>query len=313
MAETTLPPATERFAAHVGADAAERPAPSLARALGGFGALLVGAAVAALGVDVVLDGGSRVGVALMFVPYAGAGLALLVFGAPSQRTAGVTAVAVAVPAVLGFAILERGGYASSDVTGVLAASTVAWGLLHVAGPARGHGILLGAALVGAWATVASGLDVLALLDPVGPAATPDVTAPAAACLAFGVVDLAAARVLDHGGLRGTATGFLAAGVGALGGGVALTTVGGSDLLVGALMVGAGSAIGWVGSRGARRLSTWTGAAAFVGGLGVLASASFTGDDLTAPALAALGAGVAVVALTPALGRRLAKPGTTPES
>lgn len=298
MPDTDIAPATERFAAHVGPEARDRPEPALATAVGGAAAFLAALALAGLGGDLLVGGTSRGVVALLFLVYGLAGLALSFFGHPAQRTAGVVALATMVPGALGFWVLAVDGYSSSDVSTVLAGSTVAWGLLHVAGPARGHGLLLGGALVGAWATIvtAVGLDAFSLLDPFaepqpafGP--VPDPVPPAVVSLAFGSAYLALGYVLDRAGLRGTATAFVGAGALATGFGVAWAAVDRTEVVGGLLLLVAGAAVGLLGTRLRRRTSTWLGAAAAVTGIATLAVAPF---DEVRPAVVALVAAMAVV-------------------
>lgn len=290
-----------------------RPAPSLARAVAAAGAVLAALALAALGVDIVLDGGGRAGVAFLFLLYAAGGWLLVVFGAPSQRTAGVAAVALAVPAVLGFAVIERGGYSPSDTTATLALSTVVWAVLHVAGPTRGHGLLLGAALLGAWGTVMLGTDAPAVLDPPTFGTPPGTTGPAVASFLFGAGYLVTGLALDRAGLRGTATAFLGAGLVATAGGVWLATADGSDALVGALLAAGGAGVGVVGARLRRRATTWAGAAAAVAGLAVLLTAPFGDwDDVAPPALVLLALGAAAVLAAPRLASLLDQGDEPPE-
>lgn len=304
MADASLPPATERFAAHVGNEARRRPEPALSRALGGLAALLGATALVALAADVIVGGTDRAIGALFFLVYAAGGFALLRLGAPTQRTAGVTAVAVAVPAALGFLILDEGGYSASKPTIVLALSTTVWAVLHVAGPTRGHAALLAAALTGAWATVMARLDALAVVDPPVLDPTPDTLGPAVASLVFGVAYLAAGTALDRTALSGTATTLLGAGVVALGAGVALAGFERSELAVGLLLVVSGSAVGYVGSRLRRRLLTWIGAGATVAGLGIAAVGPFGDDAVSDPASVVLGMATLVVLAVPALARAL---------
>jgi hypothetical protein len=73
------------------------------------------------------------------------------------RRPGLASAAGAVGALLGPPLLVVAVLAGRAVTGneaglVLAVSTISWGTLHLAGPLRGHPILLAGALVGLWLT-----------------------------------------------------------------------------------------------------------------------------------------------------------------
>lgn len=307
VAGATVEPATERFRRHVGPEAAQRPPPALARAGGGFAALFGAFAVAALGGEVIADGTSRGLAALLAAGYGVGGALLLARGRPSQRTAAVVAVAASVPAFFGFLFLT-GHVSRSDPTTVLALSSVAWGTLHVVGPTRGHGALLGAALVGAWLTVAVQIGIGEIAGTFTPFATdagfvfgtPDTAGVAIASLLFGVVYIVAADGLDQAGLHGTATAFLGAGVLALGAGVLVGTMGRDEWLVGLLLMAAGAFVGFVGARRSRRATTWLGAGAAVAGAIALVSSPVADDQTVAGAIVALFTAVAVVAAVPSL-------------
>lgn len=304
MDRKPLSPATERFADFVGPEARARPRPNLPRALGGALAAIGGIGVVALGADVVVRGGSRALVGVFCAAYGLGGLALLYLGRPVQRTAGVVAVAVSIPAVTGFLVSEVGGLSGNDLTTVLAISTVAWGLLHVVGPGRGHGVALGLALFGAWGTVVTriGIDAVVSLDPwrdysaaslFGPA--PNTSTTTWVSLGFGLAYLLVARWLDGEGLEGTASAFVAAGVSAAGLGAALAVSDQPAAVGGLIVLAVGALVAWVGQVAARRMAVWVGAAAVAAGLGWLTSAPF--DHLGARSAAALTvAGLAVIAL-----------------
>lgn len=308
MADATpVEPATRRFLRHVGPIAAERPAPGLASALGAFAALLGGVAVTVLGGEIVAGGAPRAVGALAALVYGGGGLALVIWGADAQRSAGVVAVTVAVPAVFGFLVLS-GDFDRTDPATVVALAAVAWGALHVLGPTRGHPVLLAATLVGAWAAVVVqiGLDEVAALlddpfrdtvsDPL--VADPDSSAVAVASLLFGFAYLAVGYGLDRAGLRGTATVFLGAAIAALALGVATASTGRGPWLVGLLLLTAGCLVGFVGGDLRRRLSTWLGSGVAVLGVATLVDAAVPDDRVTAAALVALGAVALVVGLAP---------------
>lgn len=299
MAETPILPATERFRRHVGADAIRRPPLSLARALAGFASLLVGAALLTIGVDVVLRGGSGVGLAVVFAGYAVAGLVLATLRTPAYRTAGVVATAVSVPGAVGFLVLELGHISSRSLSSTLAVSTVAWGLLHVIGPTRGHPILLGATLLGAWTTVLVGLGVLALGEPGTLRSPEDLAASAVASLVFGAIYMWAGWALDRSGLAGTATGFLGAGLAALGTGVVLVETWHSLAVAGILLITGGAVVAWLGRSVHRPVVTRAGAAAWVTGLAAVAVAAADGAVL-GPAVGAALAGGVLVAVAPLL-------------
>lgn len=300
-------PATERFVDHVGPAAAERPPPRLASAVGAFAALMGGVAVVSLAAEAVSGGAPRAVGALAGLVYGGGGLALLLWGLPSQRSAGVVSIAVAVPAVYGFLVLS-GEFDRTDPTTVLALATITWGTLYVIGPSRGHPLLLAATLVGAWATVVVqvGLDDLFLSfeDPfdASPVFEPDTSGLAVASLLFGCGYLAAGYALDRAGVPGAATGFLGAGLAALGIGVFAAGTGRDPWLVGLLLVASGSLVGFVGGHLGRRLSTWLGAGVAILGLLSLVDATVPDDEVTLSAFVGVTIATVVVGAVPLLAR-----------
>lgn len=306
--ENPVEPATQRFADQVGPEAEDRIPPRLSSALGAFAALMGGVAVAALAGEIVAEGSPRAVGAFVALVYAGGGLLVVLRGLPSQRSAGVVAIAAAVPGVFGFLILS-GDFDRTDPATVLALSTIVWGVLHVVGPTRGHPVLLTAALVGAWATVIVqiGLDTVfgALDSPfVGRSSSdaylledPDTAGTAIASLLFGCAYLATGYALDRAGLRGTATVFVGTAAVALGLGVFTAIPGRDPWLAGLLLIAGGALVGFVGGTRERRLSTWLGAAVTVVGLFTVVDAAVPDDQTMASALLALAvAGVVVVAV-----------------
>lgn len=320
--ETPVEPATQRFAEQVGPAAEDRVPPRLSSALGAFAALMGAAAVAALAGEIVTDGATRVVGALVALAYGGGGWLLVVRGLPSQRSAGVVAIAVSVLMVFGFLILS-GDFDRTDPATVLALSSIVWGILHVVGPTRGHPVLLAAALVGVWATVIVqiGLDsVFATVDaPFARSAAdpfdldPDASGAAVASLLFGCAYLAAGYALDRSALRGTATVFVGAAVAALGFGVFAATTGRGPWLTGLLLIAAGALVGFVGGALGRRLSTWLGAAVTVVGFFTLVDAAVADDETTIGALLALAVAGVVIMAVPLLAVAMGEPGGLRES
>ncbi|HLG00533.1 MAG TPA: hypothetical protein VI916_08685 [Acidimicrobiia bacterium] len=303
-------PATERFAAHVGPEARRRPEASFARAVAATASAMGGVALAALGLDVVLRGGHRGAAALLFVGYAVAGIVLSASPRPPVRTAGVVAVAVAIPGAAGLVTLEVDGVSAGAITSALAVSTVVWGLAYVTGPTRGHGVLLGATLVGAWLTVVTRLDVLAVVDQGAFGVRPDVTAPAAASLAIGVASMWGGAVLIRAGLGGAGSVCWSVGLVVVGAGITLAAADHSRVTVGVLAVISGLAIGATAHRLRRSFSTRAGGASLVLGLGLVATAGYDGD-VTGPAVVALGLAVGVVAAVTRLAPRFDEPDNRP--
>lgn len=323
MADVTpVEPATRRFAELAGSEAERRAAPRLSSALGAFAALMGGVAVAALAAEVVAEGSPRAVGAFVALVYAGSGLLVVLRGVPSQRSAGVVAIATAVPGVFGFLILS-GDFDRTDPATVLALSTIAWGILHVVGPTRGHPVLLAAALVGAWATVVVQIgldDVFATLDdpfststagPIG--FDPDASGVAVASLLFGCAYLASGYALDRSALRGTATVFVGAAVAALGLGVFTAITGRDPWLVGLVLIATGALVGFVGGALGRRLSTWLGAAVTVAGLFTVVDAAVPDDQTVAVAVLALAVAGVVVVAVPVLAAAMGEPGALRES
>lgn len=322
--ETPDQPATERFADHVGPVAGDRVPPRLSSSLGAFAALMGGVAVAALGGEIVTDGAPRVVGAVVALAYGAGGWLLVVRGLPSQRSAGVVAVAVSVPAAFGFLILS-GDFDRTDPATVLALSTIAWGILHVVGQTRGHPVLLAAALAGAWATVIVqvGLDaIFGALDPPFVARSssdayfvedPETAGAAIASLLFGCAYLAAGYALHRAGLRGTATVFLGTAIAALAFGVFTAGTGRDPWLAGLLLLAAGALVGFVGGALGRRLSTWLGAAVTVAGLFTVVGAAVPDDETVAGALLVLTVAGVVVMAVPLLAVAMGEPGGLRES
>lgn len=304
-------PATERFAAHVGPEARRRPRASFARAVAATASLMGGGALGALGLDVVIRGGQRGAAALLFVGYAVGGVVLSASPRPPLRTAGVVAVAVAIPGAAGLVILEVDGVSAGAITSALAVSTVAWGFAYVAGPTRGHGVLLGTTLVGAWLTVVTRLDVLAAVDPGPFGVRPDVTAAATASLVAGAAYLWGGAALSRVGLGGAGSVSWSVGLMAAGAGIALVAADHSRVAVGLLAAISGAAIGAAGHRLGRSFSTRAAGASLVLGLGLVATAGYDGD-VTGPALLVLGMAIGVIAAATLLPTRLDEPDNHPE-
>lgn len=318
-----IPPATERFAEQVGPDARARPQARPARALGAFAALVAVPALGAL-IGEIVTGDRSKGVGFVaFALYGAGGVLVVMRGGPSRRSAGVVALAASIPIALGFVIFSDDGFSTSEPTTVLALSTVAWAVLHLAGPARGHAVLLAAALTGAWATIVlqTGIDAVAALSPTalfspGFGPTPETATPALVSLVFGAGYLVGAFALDRSGLGGTATAFLGVGIAATSLGVVLAGVGRDPAVVGGLLLTAGLLLAFIGAVLTRRLSTWLGAAAATIGAALLLARPFE-DSAEGAAIAVLAGVGVVVVLLPTLdsalggGKAGGGPGATP--
>jgi hypothetical protein len=233
--------------------------------------------------------GTRVPGIILCLVVAAAGYVLLHWFAESPAaTAGVTAIALAVPPFFYFLTFDADGAPPWSAEGILALSALVWLVSYVVGPARGRPLLLGAGLVAVVLLVfqlveepfSRGFEESFVDEtPFAPdeplpgeepfpgdqgvtseADQPDPTTLGIISLVFGAAYLVVARLLDRRGFAGTATPFVVASLVAMPGGIALL---GEDIEpagAGAASIVAGLVVAWFGARSGRRGSTVIGAA-----------------------------------------------------
>jgi hypothetical protein len=280
------------FLARLGAWAGRRAEPRLWISLAGAGCALAVAGVviisgdAQVGEDGLSDGSRLPGIVLCLA-VAAVGYALLHwFAEAPAATAGVTAIALAVPPFFYFLTFDADGAPPWSAEAILALSAVVWLVSYVMGPARGRPLLLGAGLV---AVVLLAFQFMEQPFSTGFEASfvdespftpeepfpgeepfaedefttqgdePDPTTLGIISLVFGGAYLVAARLLDRRGFAGTATPFVVASLAAIPAGIAFL---GDDLEAagaGAAAIVAGLAVAWLGARSGRRASTVIGA------------------------------------------------------
>lgn len=280
----------------MGADARDRARPALTTALAGIGGAVVtfGAAILVAGND-----GSRAGIAVTGAVFLLIGLAVRVFtSVPELHAAGVGAGALSI-ALFAIAVTVGDDGLGGTSTGLLLAVLylAAWALPGFKGRTMFLG--LGAASLVAALGSLTAPDSSDLFDDSGslPTTVTTVVGDQGVVLLIGAaVCLALTWWLDRRGYRGTATGLVAAGlVAALGGTVLLAQrFSGSGAAFLVLVVGV--LVCLVGSHGARRATTWAGAALTAGGLVALIGLTVkpTGSASTGGVVVAAGA-VLVVA------------------
>jgi hypothetical protein len=218
---------------------------------------------------------------------------LLRFPRGPMATAGVAATALSTPVFLFFLTFDFGSFSSSSVDTILALSTATWAGFYLAGPARGHGFYLGAALLGAWLFAVEetgGIERVPLALPFAlfgsvsveprssispettflPSVTVSTTDIGTTSLIFAVVYLVAAWLLDRRGRSGMATSFVVAGLVSLLSGILLL---GGELKqagTGIAFIAAGLAVAVLGAMAERRATTWVGGGALFFGVVLLA-------------------------------------------
>jgi hypothetical protein len=263
-----------------------RPRPGFAHVLGAAAGTFTVVGVLAFVVEATGDDPTAPGVALDLVLVAVA--LLLGLRAPGPiRSACVTAIVLAVPAVWFFAFFGGGSAGSAELRGVYLLSIASYLLLYLLGWTKGRAVLLAGVLVffASWvAFEVGGNDSAAIpfqsqiesnsgstnfgLSESSPLSTGNDTtdSSAAAALIVGLVFLGAGAALDRRGYAGAATPFVA--VGALETLAGAIVLGGNDslLLGGLLAIASGAVVGLVGGHGdRRRATTWIGVIAVFGG------------------------------------------------
>jgi hypothetical protein len=309
------------FLARLGAWAGRRAEPRLWISLAGAGCALAVAGVVIISGDAHVgeegfSDGSRVPGIILCLVVAAAGYVMLHrFPESPAATAGVTAIALAVPPFFYFLTFDGDGVPPWSAEGILALSALVWLVSYVVGPARGRPLLLATGLVavvllafqltdetfsaGFEATFVDGSPFVP--DEPFPAeeelATdsdqPDPTILGIISLAFGAAYLVAARLLDRRGFAGTATPFVAASLAAIPAGIAFL---GEDLEAagaGAASIVAGLLVAWLGARSGRRASTVVGAGGVALGIVLVIADAMQESSPTSIGIALLTVGGAV--------------------
>jgi hypothetical protein len=316
----------EEFLARLGAWARRRAEPRLWISLAGAGCALAVAGVviisgdAQVGEDGLSDGSRLPGIVLCLA-VAAVGYALLHwFAEAPAATAGVTAIALAVPPFFYFLTFDADGAPPWSAEAILALSAVVWLVSYVIGPARGRPLLLGAGLVAVVLLAfqfmeqpfSTGFEATFVDEsPFTPEETfpgdepfsgdesttqgdePDPTTLGIVSLVFGGAYLVAARLLDRRGFAGAATPFVAASLAAIPAGIAFL---GDDLEAagaGAAAIVAGLAVAWLGARSGRRASTVIGAGGVALGIVLITADAMEDSSPTSIGIALLVAGGSV--------------------
>ena len=314
----------------LGAWAGRRAEPRLWISLAGAGCVLAVLGVLFISGDAQFDAEGNVdsqvpGILLCLAVVAAGYLLLYLFWEGPAATAGVTAIAVATPALAWFLTFDEDGTPPFSAEAILGLSTLVWLVSYLVGPGRGRPVLLGAGLVAAWLLAlqlaeepfSTGFEPTAIVedgfgvddpfagddpfeaeDPFGaPVSEPDLMTMAVLSLTFGAGYLAAARSLDRRGFSGTATPVVVASHVALPTGVALLAEDLEPAGAGAVFVVAGVVVAWFGARNGRRGSTIVGALEV--GVGVVMILSDLMEDASPTsigiALLLIGAAIALVA------------------
>jgi hypothetical protein len=311
----------EGFLARLGAWAGRRAEPRLWISLAGAGCALAVAGVviisgdAQVGEEGFSDGSRLPGIILCLVVAAGGYALLHWFAETPAATAGVTAIALAVPPFFYFLTFDADGTPPWSAEGILALSALVWLVSYVMGPARGRPLLLGAGLVAVVLLAfqfmeepfsAGFEDAFVDESPFAPdepfpgeaeftsqGEEPDPTTLGIVSLVFGAAYLVAARLLDRRGFAGTATPFVVASLAAIPAGIAFL---GEDLEAagaGAAAIVAGLVVAWLGARSGRRASTVIGAGGVALGIVLIIADAMEESSPTSIGIALLVAGGAV--------------------
>ncbi len=314
------------FLARLGAWAGRRAEPRLWISLAGAGCALavVGVVIisgdAQVGEEGFSDGSRLPGIILCLVVAAAGYFLLYRFADSPAATAGVTAIALAVPPFFYFLTFDGDGVPPWSAEGILALSALVWLVSYVIGPARGRPLLLGAGLAAVVLLAfqfteepfSAGFEE-AFVDesplvtdepfpdepfPGDEAFTnqgdePDPTTLGIVSLVFGAAYLVAARLLDRRGFAGTATPFVVASLAAIPAGIAFL---GEDLEAagaGAASIVAGLVVAWLGARSGRRASTVIGAGGVALGIVLIIADAMQESSPTSIGIALLVVGAAV--------------------
>ena len=282
----------------LGPRALRRPGASLGEAAAGVGGALAAAGTIVLAGDSWASTGSSAPGLLVTGALLVSTVAVLTRVEGPARAAAVAASGLAAPAVAFFANAGD-GFPSLRATAAVAALLLA--VLYLAGPWRGHTFHLAVLVAAGWLFALSLGDAAlggSFLGGFGTLADA-VAGAGVASMATGVVYLLAGGWLHAGGLEGMATPFLAVGAAALPIGTVAAVE--PDGAAGAFLVVVGATTPPGRPWWRRRGTTWAGAAVCGAGVGAVALAAGS-DGVTVPALVAVGAGVVLVALSPAAGQ-----------
>ena len=234
-------------------------------------------------------------------------------------TAGTVAAASGVPPFMFFLTFHEGNLPPYSTEGILVVSTIAWLGAYVIGPARGRPFLLGAGLVGFWATilqltedlfdapfnvvtsfVGTSTDFTTSSDlsdgsfDSGPSFDPpDPTTIGILSLLLGVAFLLTARWLDTDRRHGVATPFTLVGIPALLVGVLSLADDLNPSGVGLLLLLIGCGLAYHGGSVGRRATTWIGGAFAAIGMAVFLT-DMGGDDATVTGMLFLAGGISLV-------------------
>jgi hypothetical protein len=311
----------EGFLARLGGWAGRRAEPRLWISLAGAGCALAVAGVVIISGDAQVgeegfSDGSRVPGIILCLVVAAAGYVLLHWFAESPAaTAGVTAIALAVPPFFYFLTFDADGAPPWSAEGILALSALVWLVSYVIGPARGRPLLLGAGLVAVVLLAfqfteepfSAGFEETFVDESpfvpdetfpgeeefTSPGDEPDPTTLGIISLVFGAAYLAAARLLDRRGFAGTATPFVVASLVAIPAGIAFLGEDLEEAGAGAASIVAGLLVAWFGARSGRRASTVIGAGGVALGIVLVIADAMQESSPTSIGIALLTVGAAV--------------------
>jgi hypothetical protein len=316
----------EGFLARMGARAGRRAEPRLWISLAGAGCALAVAGVVIISGDAQVgeggfSDGSRVPGILLCLVVAAGGYALLHWFADTPAaTAGVTAIALAVPPFFYFLTFDADGTPPWSAEAILALSALVWLVSYAMGPARGRPLLLGVGLVAVVLLAfqfieepfSTGFETTFVDESpfeqdeplpgdepfpgdgfISQGDEPDPTTLGIISLVFGAAYLAAARLLDRRGFAGTATPLVVVSLAAIPAGIAFL---GEDLEAagaGAAAIVAGLVVAWLGARSGRRASTVIGAGGVALGIVLIIADAMEESSPTSIGIALLVAGGSV--------------------
>ncbi len=270
---TTEAEAAQGRLARLGPDARVRPTPTLPAALVAAAGALVAIGLIAL---IAGDNANRGVTALAGAIVAVVGYGIVFAGPKMFRPAGIVGLIIGIP-VLFISMLVGDSAGTGAVNGGLLLSCIALLALYFAAPsAVGQTPLLGIAALLFWLvmmnTVAdNGFGFSA--DDVFDSGTSTATSASWMSLMIGAGYLAITWWLDTKNYRGAATAFAATGgIAFIVGVVGVLTELGDGVFVSLLLILASAVLGYVGHRGQRRFTTWTGAVGFFAGAFALATA-----------------------------------------
>jgi hypothetical protein len=304
---------------YVGPRAGRRPEPRLGVSIAGAGAGLLVVGSIALGGDQLFGTSSGNGsqfpgvIITLAVIVAGVALAAQYRHGP-LAAAGVAASATALPPFLGFLTYSKGSPPSFAT--IFGLSFVGWTAGYFAGPARGHNLYAGAALIGLWMWFIETTEHLftfptallfrfASVASAGTVNTPSATslssgsAPDASTigyytLAFAAAYLVVSRVLDRRALHGLATPFSFAGIVTLIVGISALSNDLEQVGTGIAFAVAGLVLVFLGATEGRRGTNWVGAILVFFGITTVIADPF--DTATAFGFAEIIAGAVAIVL-----------------